>query len=144
MRNADYIVDIGPGAGVHGGELIACGTVDDIINCKDSITGMYLSGKRSIPVPEKRRAGTGKKLTVFKAAENNLKSIDVEFPLGKFIAVTGVSGSGKSSLVNEILNKHLSNVLNGAKKRAGKFEKMTGVDNLDTVSYTHLTLPTKA
>lgn len=133
MRNADYIVDIGPGAGVHGGELIACGTVDDIINCKDSITGMYLSGKRSIPVPEKRRAGTGKKLTVFKAAENNLKSIDVEFPLGKFIAVTGVSGSGKSSLVNEILNKHLSNVLNGAKKRAGKFEKMTGVDNLDKV-----------
>ncbi len=133
MRNADYIVDIGPGAGVHGGELIACGTVDDIINCKDSITGMYLSGKRSIPVPEKRRAGTGKKLTIFKAAENNLKNIDVEFPLGKFIAVTGVSGSGKSSLVNEILNKHLSNVLNGAKKRAGKFEKMTGVDNLDKV-----------
>lgn len=133
MRNADYIVDIGPGAGVHGGELIACGTVDDIINCPNSITGMYLSGKRSIPVPEKRRKGNGKKLTVYKAAENNLKNIDVEIPLGKFVAVTGVSGSGKSSLVNEILNKHLSNVLNGAKKRPGKFEKMTGVDNLDKV-----------
>ena len=133
MRNADYIVDIGPGAGVHGGELIACGTVDDIINCPNSITGMYLSGKRSIPFPEKRRKGNGKKLTVYKAAENNLKNIDVEIPLGKFVAVTGVSGSGKSSLVNEILNKHLSNVLNGAKKRPGKFEKMTGVDNLDKV-----------
>lgn len=133
MRNADYIVDIGPGAGIHGGELIAAGTVDDIINCKNSITGMYLSGKRSIPVPEKRRKGSGKKLTVYKAAENNLKNIDVEIPLGKFVAVTGVSGSGKSSLVNEILNKYLSNVLNGAKKRPGKFEKMTGVDNLDKV-----------
>ncbi len=133
MRNADYIVDIGPGAGVHGGELIAAGTVDDIINCENSITGMYLSGKRSIPVPEKRRSGTGKKLTVYGAAENNLKNIDVEIPLGKFVAVTGVSGSGKSSLVNEILNKYLSNVLNGAKKRPGKFEKITGADNLDKV-----------
>ncbi len=133
MRNADYIVDIGPGAGVHGGELIAAGTVDDIINCEKSITGMYLSGKRSIPVPEKRRKGNGKKLTVYKAAENNLKNIDVEIPLGKFVAVTGVSGSGKSSLVNEILNKYLSNILNGAKKRPGKFEKITGVDNLDKV-----------
>lgn len=133
MRNADYIVDIGPGAGVHGGELIAAGTVDDIINCEKSITGMYLSGKRSIPVPEKRRKGNGKKLTVYKAAENNLKNIDVEIPLGKFVAVTGVSGSGKSSLVNEILNKYLSNILNGAKKRLGKFEKITGADNLDKV-----------
>lgn len=133
MRNADYIVDIGPGAGVHGGELIAAGTVDDIINCEKSITGMYLSGKRFIPVPEKRRKGNGKKLTVYKAAENNLKNIDVEIPLGKFVAVTGVSGSGKSSLVNEILNKYLSNILNGAKKRPGKFEKITGADNLDKV-----------
>ena len=133
MRSADYIVDIGPGAGVHGGELIAQGTVDDIINCENSITGMYLSGKRKIPVPEKRREGNGKKLTVYNARENNLKGIDVEIPLGKFVAVTGVSGSGKSSLVNEILNKHLSSVLNGAKKRAGKFDKMTGVDNLDKV-----------
>lgn len=133
MRNADYIVDIGPGAGVHGGELIAAGSVDDIINCEKSITGMYLSGKRSIPVPEKRRSGNGKKLTVYKASENNLKGIDVEIPLGRFVAVTGVSGSGKSSLVNEILNKYLSNILNGAKKRPGKFEKITGADNLDKV-----------
>lgn len=133
MHSADYIVDIGPGAGVHGGELIAAGTVDDIINCENSITGMYLSGKRSIPVPEKRRDGNGKKLTIHKAAENNLRNIDVEIPLGKFVAVTGVSGSGKSSLVNEILNKYLSNILNGAKKRPGKFEKITGADNLDKV-----------
>lgn len=133
MRSADYIVDIGPGAGIHGGELIAAGTVDDIINCESSITGMYLSGKRSIPVPEKRRTGNGKKLTIHKAAENNLKNIDVEIPLGKFVAVTGVSGSGKSSLVNEILNKYLANTLNGAKKRPGKFEKITGADNLDKV-----------
>ncbi len=133
MRSADYIVDIGPGAGVHGGELIAAGTVDDIIACENSITGQYLSGKRKIPVPEKRREGNGKKLKVFGAAENNLKNIDVEIPLGKFVAVTGVSGSGKSSLVNEILNKHLSSVLNGAKKRPGKFEKITGTENLDKV-----------
>ena len=133
MRAADFIVDIGPGAGINGGELIAAGSVDDIINCERSITGMYLSGKRKIPVPEKRRKGNGKKLTVFGAQENNLKNIDVEFPLGKFIAVTGVSGSGKSSLVNEILYKYLANVLNGAKKRPGKFEKITGVDNLDKV-----------
>lgn len=133
MRNADYIVDIGPGAGIHGGELVAAGSVDDIINCERSITGMYLSGRRSIPVPEKRRKGSGKKLTIYKAAENNLKNINVEIPLGKFVAVTGVSGSGKSSLVNEILNKYLSNVLNGAKKRPSKFEKITGADNLDKV-----------
>jgi excinuclease ABC subunit A len=133
MRNADYIVDIGPGAGIHGGELVASGTIDDIIACKESITGQYLSGKRSIPVPEKRRNGNGKKLTVYGAAENNLQNIDVEIPLGKFVAVTGVSGSGKSSLVNEILYKHLAVKLNGAKKRAGKFDKITGVDNLDKV-----------
>lgn len=133
MRNADYIVDIGPGAGVNGGELIAAGTVDDIISCERSVTGMYLSGKKSIPVPEKRRKGSGKKITVYGASENNLKNISVEIPLGKFVAVTGVSGSGKSSLVNEILYKHLANTLNGAKKRTGKFDKITGVDNLDKV-----------
>lgn len=133
MRAADYIVDIGPGAGIHGGELVAAGTVDDIMACENSVTGQYLSGKRKIPVPAKRRSGNGKKLTVHGASQNNLQNIDVEIPLGEFVAVTGVSGSGKSSLVNEILYKHLANELNGAKKRAGKFEKMTGVDNLDKV-----------
>ncbi len=133
MRAADYIVDIGPGAGVHGGELIAAGTVDDIIACENSITGQYLSGKKAIPVPEKRRTGNGHKLTVFGAAENNLKKIDVEIPLGKFVAVTGVSGSGKSSLVNEIVYKYLVNELNNARKRPGKFEKIKGTEFLDKV-----------
>lgn len=133
MRAADYVVDIGPGAGIHGGELVAAGTVDDIIACERSITGQYLSGKRKIPVPTKRRPGNGKKLTIYGAAQNNLKGIDVEIPLATFTAVTGVSGSGKSSLVNEILYKHLANMLNGAKKRPGKFDRMTGVDNLDKV-----------
>ncbi|MCD7797468.1 MAG: excinuclease ABC subunit UvrA [Clostridiales bacterium] len=133
MRNADFVVDIGPGAGIHGGELVAAGSVDDIINCERSITGMYLSGKRFIPVPEKRRKGNSKKLTVFGAKENNLQNITVEIPLGEFVAVTGVSGSGKSSLVNEILYKYLANTLNGAKKRPGKFDKITGADNLDKV-----------
>ncbi|MGN0522607.1 MAG: excinuclease ABC subunit UvrA [Eubacterium sp.] len=133
MRNADFIVDIGPGAGVHGGELIAAGTVDDIINCEKSITGMYLSGKRKIPVPTSRRKGNGKNLRIYGAAENNLQNINVDIPLGKFVAVTGVSGSGKSSLINEILYKYLANTLNGAKKRPGKFEKITGTDNLDKV-----------
>lgn len=133
MRSADYVVDIGPGAGVHGGELIAAGSVEDIINCERSVTGAYLSGKRKIPVPEKRRKGNGKKLKIFGARENNLKGIDVELPLGKFIAVTGVSGSGKSSLVNEIISKYLSNTLNGAKRKAGSFERITGVEALDKV-----------
>ena len=133
MRAADYVVDIGPGASIHGGELVAAGTVDDIIACERSITGQYLSGKRKIPVPAKRRPGNGKKLTIYGAAQNNLKGIDVEIPLATFTAVTGVSGSGKSSLVNEILYKHLANMLNGAKKRPGKFDRMTGVDNLDKV-----------
>ena len=133
MRAADYVVDIGPGAGIHGGELVAAGTVDDIIACERSITGQYLSGKRKIPVPTKRRPGNGKKLTIYGAAQNNLKGIDVEIPLATFTAVTGVSGAGKSSLVNEILYKHLANMLNGAKKRPGKFDRMTGVDNLDKV-----------
>ena len=133
MRAADYLVDIGPGAGIHGGELIAAGTPEEVMACEESITGQYLSGKRFIPVPSKRRAGNGKKLTVYGAQENNLKNIDVEFPLGKFIAVTGVSGSGKSSLVNEILFKHLANRLNRAKKRTGKFSSMKGLDALDKV-----------
>lgn len=133
MREADYIVDIGPGAGIHGGEVVCSGTVDDIINCKESITGMYLSGKRKIPVPEKRRTGNGNYITVKGAAENNLKNIDVKFPLGCFTCVTGVSGSGKSSLVNEVLYKNLANELNRAKKPMGKFDEMTGLENLDKV-----------
>lgn len=133
MRAADFVVDIGPGAGVHGGNLIAAGSVDDIIHCENSITGQYLSGKKKIPVPEKRRQGNGHKLTVYGAAENNLKKIDVEIPLGEFVAVTGVSGSGKSSLVNEILYKFLVTELNNAKKKPGKFEKIKGYEYLDKV-----------
>ena len=133
MYAADYIVDIGPGAGVHGGNVVCAGTVEDIKACPDSITGQYLSGKRKIFVPEKRRPGNGKELVVRKAAENNLKNIDVHFPLGKFIAVTGVSGSGKSSLVNEILYKRLANELNGAKKPMGKHKDILGLENLDKV-----------
>lgn len=133
IRSADYIVDIGPGAGVHGGNLIVAGSVDDVINCEESITGQYLSGKKKIPVPEKRREGNGHKLTVYGASENNLKKIDVEIPLGKFVAVTGVSGSGKSSLVNEILYKFLVTELNNAKKKPGKFEKIKGYEYLDKV-----------
>lgn len=133
MRAADFLVDIGPGAGIHGGELIAAGTPEEVMTCENSITGQYLSGKRSIPVPTKRREGNGKKLTVFGAKENNLKNIDVEIPLGKFVAVTGVSGSGKSSFVNEIVYKHLCNVLNHAKKHTGKFSSFKGIDALDKV-----------
>ncbi|MBQ2694304.1 MAG: excinuclease ABC subunit UvrA [Clostridia bacterium] len=133
MNAADYIVDVGPGAGIHGGEIVCCGSVEDIKNCEKSVTGQYLSGKKFIPVPEKRREGNGKSLVVYGARENNLKNIDVEFPLGKFICVTGVSGSGKSSLINEILNKHLVTELNGAKKIAGDHDKITGVEYLDKV-----------
>ena len=133
MRSADYIVDIGPGAGIHGGEVVCVGTVDDIINCKESITGKYLSGERKIPVPEKRRNGNGNVLTIKGAHENNLKKIDVSFPLGCFNCVTGVSGSGKSSLINEILYKHLANELNNAKKPTGDFLSMDGIEFLDKV-----------
>ena len=133
MHAADYIVDVGPGAGIHGGEIVCCGTVEDIINCENSVTGQYLSGKKFIPVPEKRREGNGKSLVVYGAKENNLCNIDVEFPLGKFICVSGVSGSGKSSLVNEILKKYLVTELNGAKKVAGDHDKITGTEYLDKV-----------
>ena len=133
MRAADYIVDIGPGAGVHGGEIVATGTVKDIIACEKSITGRYLSGERSIPLPEERRKGNGKALTIYGAAQNNLKSIDVNIPLGKFVCVTGVSGSGKSSLINEILYKNLARELNRAKTTPGKFDRITGLDALDKV-----------
>ena len=133
MRAADYIVDIGPYAGVHGGEIVACGTVDDIIKCERSITGQYLSGKRKIPVPEVRRSGNGNYLTVKNATEHNLKNVTVKIPLGTFTCVTGVSGSGKSSLVNEIIYKNLAGKLNRAKVRAGKFGDMEGLENLDKV-----------
>lgn len=133
MYVADHIVDIGPGAGIHGGRLVCQGTVEDIKNCEESITGQYLSGEKRIPVPEKRRKGNGLKLVVRGAQENNLKDIDVEFPLGKFICVTGVSGSGKSSLVNEILYKRLAAELNRAKTFAGKHRDIEGIENLDKV-----------
>jgi len=133
MYAADYIVDIGPGAGVHGGEIVATGTVDDIIACKESVTGQYLSGERSIPVPAERRKGNGKHLQITGAAQNNLKEIDVKIPLGKFVCITGVSGSGKSSLINEILYKYLARELNRAKTTPGKFKKITGTDALDKV-----------
>ena len=133
MLAADYIVDIGPGAGVHGGNVVFSGTVDELMKCRNSITGLYLSGKKKIPVPKKRREGNGKFLTVKGATEHNLKNVDVEIPLGKFICVTGVSGSGKSSLVNEIIHKHLANKLNRAKTVAGEFKEMIGIENLDKI-----------
>lgn len=134
MRAADQIIDIGPGAGVHGGYLVAQGTLEEIEACEESLTGQYLSGKMAIRVPKKRREGNGKFLTVHGAAENNLKNIDVSIPLGTFTCVTGVSGSGKSSLVNEILSKSLSIALNGATKvRAGKHTSIDGIENLDKV-----------
>ena len=133
MRSADYIVDVGPYAGVHGGEIVAAGTVEDIEKCERSITGQYLSGKRFIPIPTERKKGSGEFLRIFGAAENNLKHIDVEVPLGIFTCVTGVSGSGKSSLVNGIIYKHLAAKLNRAKIRAGKFDRMEGLENLDKV-----------
>ncbi|MBR0541905.1 MAG: excinuclease ABC subunit UvrA [Clostridia bacterium] len=133
IRSADYVVDIGPGAGIHGGEVVYSGSVDGLVKCKNSITGQYLSGKRKIEIPEKRRTSNGKSLVVKKAQENNLKKIDVEFPLGQFICVTGVSGSGKSSLVNEILYKKLANELNNAKRPVGKHEDILGIENLDKV-----------
>ena len=133
MRAADFIVDIGPGAGVHGGEVVAAGSVQDIMACPRSITGQYLSGAKKIPVPAQRRAGNGKLLTVRGAAENNLRHIDVSVPLGTFTCVTGVSGSGKSSLVNEILYKKLAAALNRARVRPGKFDSIEGLDALDKV-----------
>jgi len=133
MLSADYIVDIGPGAGIHGGKVVCAGTVDDIKKCENSVTGQYLCGKKKIPVPEKRRTGNGHSLFVKNACENNLKNIDVEIPLGEFVCVTGVSGSGKSSLVNEIIHKRLAVELNGAKKFAGKHDEITGIEYLDKV-----------
>ena len=132
MRAADYIVDIGPKAGVHGGEVIACGTAEDIMKCKQSITGDYLSGRKKIPVPKERRKPTGH-ITIKGARENNLKNIDVDIPLGIMTCITGVSGSGKSSLTNEILYKHLARTLNRARCVAGEHDDILGLDQLDKI-----------
>ena len=133
MLAADCIVDVGPGADVHGGEIIAVGTAREIMECKDSLTGQYLSGARRIPVPAVRRKGSGNVLRVLGARENNLKNVDVDIPLGTFTVVTGVSGSGKSSLVNEVLYKALAARLNGARDRAGKHDGLQGLEHLDKV-----------
>ena len=133
MRAADYIVDVGPGAGIHGGEIVAAGSLEDIMAEPRSLTGQYLSGVKRIPVPAARRPGSGKSLVIRGAAENNLKHIDVEIPLGTFTCVTGVSGSGKSSLVNEILYKTLAAQLNRARTHPGKCDGIDGLEHLDKV-----------
>jgi len=133
MRAADFIVDVGPGAGSRGGEIVATGSLEDIVACERSVTGQYLSGFKKIPVPSSRRAGNGHFLTVEGAEENNLKNIDVSIPLGTLTCVTGVSGSGKSSLVGEVLNKALLGSLNHARTRPGACRRITGVEHLDKV-----------
>ena len=133
MRAADFIVDVGPGAGSHGGEIVAAGTLRDIMAEPRSVTGQYLSGVKKIPVPSRRRAGNGKCLTIHGARENNLKNVDVSIPLGTLVCVTGVSGSGKSSLVNEVLNKTLLGKLNHARTRPGACDGIEGLENLDKV-----------
>jgi excinuclease ABC subunit A len=133
MRAADWIIDIGPGAGVHGGHVVAAGTMDDIARSPDSITGQYLTGERRIEIPHRRRIGNGKLLQLRGARENNLKNVDVDLPLGTFIAVTGVSGSGKSSLISDTLHKRLAVELNGARERAGAHDALHGIEHLDKV-----------
>ncbi|GAA2182000.1 excinuclease ABC subunit UvrA [Brooklawnia cerclae] len=133
IRAADWVVDIGPGAGEHGGEVVVSGGFDDLVACERSLTGAYLSGRRSIALPERRRRGNGKTLVVHGAAENNLDDVTVEFPLGRFIAVTGVSGSGKSSLVNAILYRSLAKTIYGAKDVPGRHEGITGAENVNKV-----------
>ena len=133
MLAADHIVDIGPGAGIHGGNVIYSGDVQGILKCPESITGQYLSGQRFIPVPQTRREGNGKKITVVGAQQNNLKNVTVDIPLGKLVCITGVSGSGKSSLINEVLYKRLAGELNGARTVPGKHNEIRGMENLDKV-----------
>jgi len=133
MRAADFVVDVGPGAGIHGGEIVAAGSLDDIIAEPRSITGQYLSGFKKIPVPSRRRQGSGNALTVRGATENNLKDIDVSIPLGTLTCVTGVSGSGKSSLVGEVINKTLLGRLNHARTRPGACKAVEGMEHLDKV-----------
>ena len=133
MRAADYIVDIGPGAGVHGGEIVAQGTFEEIIQNPNSITGMYLSGKKTIDVPETIREGNGEFIEIVKASENNLKNLNVKIPLGKFVCITGVSGSGKSTLINEILYKSVANKVNRSRMKPGKHKEIKGIENIDKI-----------
>jgi excinuclease ABC subunit A len=133
MENADYIIDIGPGAGIHGGRVVAAGTPDEVKKNPDSITGAYLAGRMSIPVPKKRREGNGYSLKIIGAQQNNLKNIDVEIPLGKFVCITGVSGSGKSSLINGILYPVLAAKLNRAFTTPGKYDRIEGIEHLDKI-----------
>ncbi|MHB8986568.1 MAG: UvrA family protein, partial [Eubacteriales bacterium] len=133
MLSADHIIDIGPGAGEHGGRVVAAGTVDEVVACPESLTGMYLSGKRAIPVPAARRSPNGKYVEVLGAVENNLKNIDVRFPLGVFTCVTGVSGSGKSTLVNDVLYRKLAHELHGTRTQPARCREILGLEHLDKV-----------
>jgi excinuclease ABC subunit A len=133
IRTADYLLDIGPGAGIHGGEIVAKGTPQEVLKVKDSITGQYLSGKKEISIPKNTRKGSGKKLTITGAKENNLKNITVDIPLGQLVVVSGVSGSGKSSLINDILSKELLARLHRANVVAGKHDEIIGIENLDKI-----------
>lgn len=133
MRQADYLIDVGPGAGAQGGQIVAAGTPQEVARNQHSLTGQYLAGKKFIPLPARRRAGNGQKISILGAAENNLKNINVDFPLGKFIVVTGVSGSGKSSLVNQILQRALAQKLNHSSQRPGKFQQILGYENLKSL-----------
>ncbi|MCC7367502.1 MAG: excinuclease ABC subunit UvrA [Chloroflexi bacterium] len=133
IREADYVIDIGPGAGEHGGQVIAAGTLAEIVACEESLTGQFLSGKQYVPVPVTRRPGNGKAIAIEGVTENNLKNIDVTIPLGAFVAVTGVSGSGKSTLVREVLYKSLAQALHKARDRAGRHERISGLEHLDKV-----------
>jgi len=133
MRASDYIIDMGPGAGEKGGQIVATGTLTDIMNCPESITGQYLSRAKQIPLPQSRRPGSGKYLTIKGAQENNLKNIDVTIPLGKFVCISGVSGSGKSTLINEVLYKRLAQIFYKAKDRPGKCDGIVGVEHIDKV-----------
>lgn len=133
IREADYIVDIGPGAGEHGGEVVAAGTLEDIMNTEKSITGQYIKGVRTISVPKERRKCEGNYISIKGARENNLKNVSAKFPIGLFTCVTGVSGSGKSTLVNEILYKGIHKKLNNSKDNPGKHKEITGIENVDKV-----------
>jgi excinuclease ABC subunit A len=133
MRAADHIIDMGPGAGEHGGWIVTTGTLPDVIACKESITGQYLSGAKQIPLPRKRRPGSGEEIVVRGARQNNLKNIEVRIPLGKFVCITGVSGSGKSTLIDEILYKKLAQIFYRSRERAGDCDDISGVENIDKV-----------